>query len=88
MGILASFDYNTKKERLQREKDFMILYRANLNSRSALRTHEERIQNQRTYRNNIKNESPEKREIRLRKKEQRRKMKEDIENDIEETFIV
>ena len=88
MGILASFDYNTKKERLQREKDFMILYRANLNSRSALRTNEERIQNQRTYRNNIKNESPEKREIRLRKKEQRRKMKEDIENDIDEKIIV
>jgi hypothetical protein len=88
MEIIETFICNTKQERLQREKDFIILYRANLNSRSALRTNEERIQNQRTYRNNIKNETPEKREIRLRKKEQRRKMKENIENDIEEKIIV
>jgi hypothetical protein len=95
MEIIETFICNTKQERLQREKELMLYYRVNLNSRSAFRTNEERIQNQKIYRNNIKNESPEKREIRRRKKEQRIKMKiykqmikEDIENDIYKQFIV
>ena len=95
MEIIETFICNTKKERLQREKELMIYYRANLNSKSALRTNEERLQYQRNYTKELKNEQPEKKELRRNKKEQRRIMriykqmiKKDIENDIYKQFIV
>lgn len=49
MEVIEKFECNTKNERLQREKELMMYYRANLNNNSAFRTNEERLEYQRKY---------------------------------------
>ena len=52
MEVIEKFECNTKNERLQREKELMMYYRANLNNNSAFRTNEERLEYQRKYNRN------------------------------------